>query len=156
MPVYELINPSDKITFEADSDQVAAAITIVIGSGAYGAVDAGGASACPLMLFGSAEEIQASIRQLLGCDLGPFIRDHMDACCRALESFASVSLSDRAALMAALGDAGPEALSRWNEQKRTSMNRICAHAEQQAARWREQLDEWGEANEGSSEGQASC
>ena len=50
--LYELINPSDPVTFEAPDLKVAALVTIILGQGQYGAqpVD-DSAEGVPIMLF---------------------------------------------------------------------------------------------------------
>jgi len=54
---YELITPSDPITFEAEDHQIAALVAFVLGHGAYGAEpEDAAAETVPPMPFGGADE----------------------------------------------------------------------------------------------------
>jgi hypothetical protein len=81
--VYELINPSDKILFDAPSDAVACACAAVVGEGAYAAhvhetgVDVGG-----FALFGADD-----VRARLGGDIGRFLDEYRAEIVAALRTF---------------------------------------------------------------------
>ena len=97
---YELINPSDKIEFEADEDQIAFFCVLAIGDGRYGARNIETEWSSSMYLFGI-EQSQLEIE--LGMDTETFCelrRDDINAC---FQSFRCV-------------------------HERSSLNDICAYA----------------------------
>ena len=136
--LYELINPSDPVTFEAPDLKVAALVTIILGQGQYGAqpVD-DSAEGVPIMLFfgGAAEwwterwpeepmdgagdrdatRLAAALRTV--CYGGKEDRQLYDSALRAIDD-----PEKRAAFVA-----------EWNDRKRSSMNNIMGRAHSLAA-----------------------
>lgn len=55
MTEYELINPSDPYTFEAEDFETAALVCFIMGSGYYGAEPKDGGEEVPIFIFGGAE-----------------------------------------------------------------------------------------------------
>lgn len=53
MSRWDLINPSDSVTFETDDFALAALVTVLLGSGQYGARELEGDRVVPIMLLGS-------------------------------------------------------------------------------------------------------
>jgi len=133
--IYEIITPSDKVTFEADDHRVAIAAVILIADGKFGLVDEEGNDTLLPLLFSNREQIEAVLVDKGFEDgvkgLEAFIAENKSAISACLASSAVVSISDRKALLRALGNSGRElkdALSDWNEEKRTSLNDICGYA----------------------------
>jgi hypothetical protein len=128
--LFEIINPSDEATFEAPDERIAVLATVLLGEGRYGVRGADGDVVMPPILFGWPDGAKFG-----GVGLGD-VNDAVDsnliAIAEALESIALVSLRDRRALLASGAD-----LSRWNEEKRTSLNDFAKYARNLASRLRE-------------------
>lgn len=140
--IYEVINPSDPVTFTADDDNVAAIAVLVLGKGAFGCIKEGGTRVLPVLHFGGFNEWHAEFTKAQDCTLNTYIRKNRARLADVLETTAVCGIDDRKALDAAIGD-GPAkageraaALERWNETKRTSLNNICAAARKLAALYR--------------------
>lgn len=130
--VWNLINPSDRITFVAADHDVAAAVTVCVGEGRYGADEIGGDEKVPLMMF-SADDAwakqtfgDASVRELIN----RVVEEKPEAFRAALASFC---LGDREVLdaaLAAIDDEGKRAafVATWNDRHRSSMNDIVGYA----------------------------
>lgn len=120
MNTYEITNPSDPITVQADEDLVAAAAALLLGHGKYGA-RRGDTTVCPIFILGGYEEWAKEVG---------FGREYIDknwlkivACLRtAAVGTPPQEIRDDAVKLAA-----------WNEQKRSSMNDISAAAVRYAA-----------------------
>lgn len=56
MEKYELINPSDYITFEAPTVQISAIVTILLGHGQYSAKNLNKGEDVPMFMFGGVDE----------------------------------------------------------------------------------------------------
>jgi hypothetical protein len=151
MNVYNLITPSDPITFLAPNDQVAFMAAIIVGEGAAGCnrlADNGNiARKLPtLMLFASKEDTQKIITDELGCGLGDFLQgDNEVAVALALESFAYGEFSDRkqfdAAVAAITDPAKLEEFKKTHDDlKRSSMIQWCNDAWDFAKRIRAKIE----------------
>jgi hypothetical protein len=98
MSLYEIINPSDCVTFHASSDSVAVAVVLAIGKGKYGAErcedgqDVGG-----LLLFATNEVVEASLKIWLGTDFETFANEHKAEMAEALMDCATVKPENRQA-----------------------------------------------------------
>lgn len=122
--LYELVNPSDRVTIDAPDLQTARLACLLAGGGMYGLkAEDDSETNMPVFLFGVTEQgLKAH-----NLDIEAFSKDpaQMLKVADALDSALVVSLANRKALLAATkGD--PEAATLWNEEKRTSMNNICA------------------------------
>lgn len=129
MKTYELINPSDAITFQGD-DLVAAGVAIILlGRGAFGLTDEKGEQAVPLMLFGGIDDWLAKNNIK---DMAQYIADNTDAIADFLETVCYGSLDERLAFDEACKRMTPEKAAEhrewWNDRKRSSMNNIGAGA----------------------------
>ena len=97
---YELINPSDKIEFEAESDMIAFFSVLMLSDGKYAAENIETKWSSPLYIFGIKTE---ALEMELGMDVEAFCelyRDEINAC---FQSFHCV-------------------------HERSSLNDICAYA----------------------------
>ena len=149
MPLFELIQLSDPITFEASNPIVAGFVGLILGTGKAGVRDERYEVVLPILIFGGVNELEqwASAMGIEGGQEGmkDYADAHLDEIIQALRTMAVCSMADRKALMAAVGD-DPEALARWNEAKRSSMNDWCGFASDiadamQASRDQAKLDE---------------
>ena len=91
MKLYEIVNPSDCVTFEAPDDATAVAVVLSIGEGAYGArrcedgQDVGG-----LLLFATNAVVEAKLMEWFGCDFETWANAHRADLAEALLDCATV------------------------------------------------------------------
>lgn len=146
--IYDLINPSDPITFEAPDLKIAALVTIVLGGGQYAAEpEDDGTEGVPVMMFGGGPEWwSAHFDEPLD---GAGDRDGVRLAA-ALRSVCCANRVDRrlydSALRAITDPAAREAfVAEWNDQKRSSMNDIMGRAHHVAAKLEAAAAKAGEA-----------
>jgi hypothetical protein len=137
--IYEVINPSDEVTIESEDELVACVAILTLGNGKLGLTRADGGRSLPLFIFGGAEEWLAE----KGIPVPGGFRDYLTAraldIAAVLESAMCCSAGTRAAVLAAVGDDPAkrvEALARFNDTKRSSLNNICGAAHELAAAYR--------------------
>jgi len=139
--VYELINPSDPITFLADSNAVACACALIVGQGQYSVHDESYED-CGGMLFGASEEqVEAACREWLGMSLSEFMTARAEEIAAALDTFATIGRVERRTYDAACqAITDPEKLvtfkAEMEERNRSSLNQIERYARSWAARLR--------------------
>lgn len=121
MNTYEISNPSDPITIQADDDMVAAAAGLLLGEGRYG-IKRDDRTILPIFLLGGFEEWAAEHK--FGDDYITAHKGEIAACLRT----------------AAIGEPPtdirrcPARLMEWNEERRSSLTNIAGRAHQIAAR----------------------
>lgn len=132
--IYELINPSDKITFIANDDQCAFFVTVILGKGKYGCqnIDTG-KSMETILMFASERQIDETINQNLGSSLSEFLKKRKDDVINSLKSFAYLSGDERRIYDSACEaitdpDKLNEFKSKHEDHNRTSMSRIVKSA----------------------------
>lgn len=143
--IYDVINPSDPVTIEADTPLVAGLAVLALGHGKFAAVDEDGSTAIPLMLFGG----MAAVNEWLAAvgyegELSAALAEHRAAIAACLRTAMVASISERRGLTAALAAGGGDtaaALAAFNEDRRSSMNNICGRAALIAASYEEGLDD---------------
>jgi hypothetical protein len=91
--IYEFITPSDPITFKADDDKIAIAVSLLLGNGKAGCRKEDGESLPTMYLFHS--DPLPEIEKSLGESLETFIDSNKDAIATAFDSFAYGSIEDR-------------------------------------------------------------
>ena len=132
MSTWELINPSDKITFKADTYELACLAVGLMG-GAYAADLLEGdvePRQVPMFLFGGTDE---HFKKHFGKDVSDtFEAADKLALADVLDSFLIGSMAERRAYEKALS-VMPEAdkaafKEEWLDKERSSMNDICARA----------------------------
>lgn len=121
--IYELINPSDPVTFETEDIDVVRAVGLLLGSGQCPVEDEHGEEVLPLFIFGGYDKWAAA----QGFDLATVRKDKLMAVVDCLRTAMVAERRERAAIMAAVGT-DVEALARYNEERRSSMNDICGRA----------------------------
>lgn len=122
--IYEIVNPSDKMTIEAEDERVAQAATLLLGEGRVGLRNGAGETVLPLFLFGGADEW---CRSHFPEGLSSFIGAHRAALAKCLLSLIYVSVEARGAVIAELGS-DVEARTRYNDERRTSLTNYWAAA----------------------------
>lgn len=98
---YELITPSDPITFKAESDKVAFFCALVLGSGRAGMKREDGAEIESPMVFLQSDPMPG-IEAFLGCEFQTFADDNVPEIAACFRSFAYGNFSDRANYDAAI------------------------------------------------------
>jgi len=89
MNLYEIVNPSDAVTFHAENDAVARAAVLVLGNGAYGLHDvtSGDRDVPCLLLLASKDVTEQLFVEWFGAgSLGAFLDEHWSEVTAALAS----------------------------------------------------------------------
>lgn len=141
MTVYEIINPSDAVTVEAVSDDVAAAAALLIAQGGYGVRRCdNGETVLPILLCANAEQTKPWAELL-----DRVLRDQPREVADCLASCLYGHADDRAAftdLVAGKTEAEvASARAKWNDRKRSSMSNIGKACAQLAMRMRSRMAE---------------
>ena len=149
--IYDLINPSDDITFDAPTFESAAVAVVLLGLGRFGAkpeVDESPDGAflhreIPLLTLGPYDKKDKWLLDNFGVqsneDYTAFIDRHHTDVVATLRSFATVSVKERRIYDLALSkitepDKRAEFLAEWDDENRTSLHEIVNHAHQLAER----------------------
>lgn len=133
--LYELITPSDCVTFESPTRQAACLVALYLGRGAYGLHDDQGLTVMHVALFGFDEAKWLAEHAPGHASIGEALDATPTAdLVAALRSFAVADVSDRRAAPDVFTDLAK--LAAWNEVKRTSCNDICGAA----GRWADKLE----------------
>ena len=122
--IYDITNPSDTVTLEADDVAVAQAACLLLGEGRYGLTNAEGEEVLPLCMFEGQYEEWAKGQNF---DLKAVLENRREEVAACLRSAMCCGISDRVAIVAAVGD-DPKAVARYNDAKRSSLNDICGLA----------------------------
>jgi len=130
--VYELVNPSEALTFLAPSNKVAWLVALFIGRGSTPARRDGWQSS--FYCFGGDPE--ADCKKEFGDSIKEAVDKHRAELVSALRSF---MIHREASPNPLKGDA----LKKWNDHNRTSTNDYCGHANQLA----EQFEKAGATSE---------
>jgi hypothetical protein len=134
---YELVNPSDPVTFQAPDLKIAALVTLILGHGQFAAnPEDENAEGVPLMLFGGAEEWWNERFQEPMENAGDRDRERLAI---ALRSVCYGSTTDRKlydSALLAITDPEKRAgfIAEWNDRHRSSMNNIMGRAHSIAER----------------------
>ncbi|WP_206461089.1 hypothetical protein, partial [Acinetobacter baumannii] len=132
--IFELINPSDKCTFEAPNLKIAALVTCVLGNGQYSAKGIENDLDVPFFIFGGHDEWFVSNFGLNFKET--YIQVRNEEKFDLVNSFNSVLLGsylDRTAFYKAYDlIQDPAEKNKWREQwldeRRSSLNNICKRA----------------------------
>lgn len=121
--IYELINPSDAVTFDTDDEEALCVAVTILGEGWYGLERQDGTQALGICAMGNA--VDGAMARVQKFFQEPSYRERMAA---ALRTVLYCSKSSRAALNAAFAPLGEDerraAVDRFNDKKRGSMNNI--------------------------------
>lgn len=131
MNIYELVTPSDPITFKAKDDKVAFTCALLLGRGKAGChrrdENNNEVNLETLLMFASEEMIDSTIQEKLGCDIDAFIKSNKADVKACFQSFAYGSIEDRKTYDDAIeAITDPEKLkefkSKHEDRNRTSMS----------------------------------
>lgn len=130
--LFEIVNPSDPYTFEAENVDIACVAVLFLGNGAYGlnVPDGQPNPDCPMFLFGGDPAAWAEKR--LGCSLNDYLTKHGDAIASALDSVLIGDFSDRQIFndaVAKMNEVGAvQFKNQWHDKKRSSLSDIGKRA----------------------------
>jgi hypothetical protein len=132
MNIYELITPSDPITFKAINDKVAFICALLLGNGKAGCKNALTGENIPTMLAFSSDPEKEMI-SFIGGDVSEFIESNKKDISKCFLSFAYGSVSDRQTYDSAIeAITEPEKLKEFKEkhedQNRSSLSKWVQHA----------------------------
>ncbi len=136
MNLYEIVNPSDAVTFLAPDDAVARAVVLVIGNGAYGLneINDGHSRDVPcLLLFASKETTERMLVEWFGPgSLAAFLDERWTDVAAALGSAQNLRPRERFYYESAIARMTPEAAEKYKleveDHNRTSLNEIVKYA----------------------------
>jgi hypothetical protein len=133
MTVYELINPSDTVTFEADSFLIASLATILVGEGQYAAKAVGGSADqnVPFFMFGTEDDLQQWFYERFKVSMGQeLFKQYAQPVATCLDSFVYGNREDYLAAQAAITDEDKrkQNIAEWDDRHRTSMNQLVKRA----------------------------
>lgn len=142
--IYEVSNPSDRVTIEADDDKVAIAAVLLIGEGQMGLDREDGQDTFPVLLLASHQQVEDTLIAKGFADgvkgYSEFVGKNLEAVAACLASAAVCSISERKGVLKVIEGSGRDpavALAEWNETQRTSLNDICGVAHSYAKALRE-------------------
>lgn len=128
--IYEIINPSDAVTIEAEDSLLASVAVIILGEGAYGLYDEDDRAVLPIFRFSDPEKL---MRWLSDNGISPdkideFYAKNGEEMATILESVVYGKVADRKAILAMTKNMTKtdkaKALADYNDEKRSSMNDI--------------------------------
>jgi hypothetical protein len=145
--IYEVVNPSDQCTIEAENELLACCAIVVLGEGAYGLYDEKGTAILPIFLLQDPQRLVDWLneRGVSPDKMGEFYAKNGDEMAAILESIAYGSIQDRKAILSVCegGDKKETAaaLAKWNDEKRSSLNDISKAGRQLAKAFRKKAKE---------------
>ncbi len=141
--IYEIINPSDPYTIEAERYDIAFISVLHLGTGAYGLEPTSEGKPSPLLAFSNEETIISCVQKVLGMSSSDFIDQHREDIANCLDSVVIGSVRDREDYYTALKlitdtDKRKEWQDQWLNKRRSSLNNIAKRAYGMAKDIREQ------------------
>lgn len=145
--IYEVVNPSDPVTIEANDSILAAVAVILLSNGDYGLYDEDDRTVIPIFRLSGPERLIKWLHEnnIDSNKIDEFYAKNGDELATILESVVYGQRSDRAGILALTEKMSAkdrlDALSKWNESKRSSMNDIGEQAHQLAKALRKKAKE---------------
>ena len=139
--IFEISNPSDPITFEADDLNVARAVVLLLGHGKYGLEQIGGESSLvPFLMFCGEKEVEDYLKDTFG-NYSDYLIEHHAEIVKALESVLTMKAGPRQNYMLAMSLIDdPIKRQKYRDEiqdrERSSMNDIAGRAWQIARDWK--------------------
>lgn len=129
--IYEIINPSDPYTLEAEDDTLAAVACLVLSNGFYFLRREDGVDVDMPSAF--TQDIQEDIRQRLGINLDDYLQENLSRVAACLRSVTLGTTKDRQSYQLGLSlitddDGRRKWRDDWDDKRRSSMNNIWARA----------------------------
>lgn len=146
MRLYEMVTPSDSLTFYAEDEKIAIAVTLFIGGGKAGLLRENGEQVRgTLLLFTTGLKAAATIDGLLGMPLGDFIEANRLKIADAMDTFATMDRHQRTMIDEARNYMTPENFRKFrasvDDKARTSLSAWSEYAWKCADRFRQLEDE---------------
>lgn len=145
--IYEIANPCDAVTIEAEDSVLAAVAVVVLGNGTYGLYDEDERVVLPIFLLEKPEKLVAWLTEH-GIDsnkMDDFYAKNGEEVAKILESVVYGKINDRRALTAMTEKMSTtdrlDATSKWNESRRSSTRNIGADARNLAMAFRKKAEE---------------
>lgn len=133
--LWEVINPSDAVSFRTDDTRIAIGVTVVVGEGHYGLQDEKGVEYPSLLFLSSKEQIEKMLQPHFPSleALFAYLKANPEKTIAALDSFAVVGIPQRVDFEKAVEAITDEERRRnyvaeFNDRHRTSINDICTYA----------------------------
>lgn len=136
--IYEIINPSDAMTIEADDSLLASVSIIILSQGDYGLIDEDDRTVLPIFRFSDPERLIKWLHEnnVDSNKIEEFYAKNGEEMATILESVVYGKIDDRKGIISLTEKMSAsdriEALAKWNESKRSSMNDISERAHQLA------------------------
>jgi hypothetical protein len=144
---YEIVNPSDACTLEAEDSLLASVVVIILSEGAYGLYDEDDRTVLPIFRFSKPESLLKWLHEN-GIDsnkMDEFYAKNGEEMAKILESIVYGKIADRKSIVALTEKMSPadrlDALAKWNDSKRSSMNDIAKGARELAKVFRTKAQE---------------
>lgn len=132
--IYNIINPSDRVSFEANDLRIAQVACLLLGEGQYGLRNEEGEEVLPILVFGGASEWLFENGFIEDPNdhqgLNAFVEANKEALAAVLETTIvadTPAAREKAKEFALQGDY-LQGLQQWNDAKRSSMNDIAGRA----------------------------
>lgn len=137
MALYEVVNPSDGITFRTDDVKIAIALTAMLGGGKYGLEDEKGKQDYPtLFLFMSKEQIDEKLKPYFNNvdEMFSYVDGHLKEMVEAIDSLAVADIAKRIDYEKALEHITDETEKQkykdwFNDEHTSSLNNIYGYAQ---------------------------
>lgn len=132
--IYEIINPSDAVTIEAQDSVLASIAIIVLGNGQYGLYDEDGRTVLGIFALSKPEKLIEWLRDngVEDTKMDEFYAKNGEEIATILESVVYGNISDRKAITALTESMTRsdrlKAMAKYNDSKRSSMNDIGSAA----------------------------
>ncbi len=137
--LYEIVNPSDTVTFYAKDHTIAHAVILILGEGKYGCKCLEDARfKATLFIFMNEKDTERELQRIFGPDgMGAFLKSNCEDIARSLNTcavttFLGLKEFDERFSCALANGLDEQFKNDWNEKHRTSMNNICSLAHQYA------------------------
>ncbi len=154
MTLYEVINPSDDVTFRAADPKIAIGVTMVVGEGQYPLEDEKSTNYPTMFLSGKKEDADKGLQPYFTSveNMLEYLDAHLQETIDALESFSVVSIAGRVDFEKALEAIDdPEKRKKWREEfedrHRSSVNNICGYAHKMTNIYKKRQSKVGETGE---------
>lgn len=145
--IYEIINPSDAVTVEAQDSVLASIAIIVLGNGQYGLYDEDGRTVLGIFALSKPEKLIEWLRDngVEDTKMDEFYAKNGEEIATILESVVYGKVEDRKAITALTESMTKsdrlEALAKYNDSKRSSLNDIGSAASELAKGFRKKAQE---------------
>lgn len=145
--IYEIVNPSDAVTIEAQDSVLASIAIIVLGNGQYGLYDEDGRTVLGIFALSSPEKLIEWLRDngVEDTKMDEFYAKNGEEIAAILESVVYGDIKDRKSITALTESMTKadrlKAIAKYNDSKRSSMNDIGSAAFELAKGFRKKAQE---------------